>query len=197
MTMAFCDDCSVDCDAVRMQYLIEVRTPAGETVSIAPTNNAYLDRREMVVLEMPADVSVAQLALAPVVLVCEECAGEREVLRSWDEENGGDVNPDWYKLQIIAKNDAGQPNIVIRTLPYGKKPSRLPLDRWDLEEGDFLGGTAFTVVYYQATRDNTLWFSSEDNSFGFFVKVGAVKGPFPQVMLIKYGIIGSVPFSRN
>ena len=197
MTIAFCDDCKVGCDAIGMQYLIEVRTPAGEKVSIAPTNNAYLDQGEMVVLEMPADVSVAQLAMAPVVLVCEDCAGEREVFRGCGAENGGDVNPDWYKLQIIAENDAAQPSIAIRTLPFGKNPSRLPLDRWELEDGDFLGGTAFTVVYYQATRDNTLWFSSEDNSFGFFVKVGAVKGPFPQAMLIEYGVIGSVPFSRN
>ena len=196
MTIAFCDDCRVGCDAVRMQYLIEVRTPTGETVSIAPTNNAYLDLRDMVVIEMPADVSEAQLDMAPVLLVCDDCAGEREVLRSWDAEYG-DVNPDWYKLQIIAKNDSEQPSIAIRVLPYGKKASHLPLDCWNLEKGSFLGGTAFTVVYYKGTRNDTLWFGSEDNTFGFFVKVGGVEGTFPKVMLIEYGTIGSVPFSRN
>ncbi|MDE2688522.1 MAG: hypothetical protein OXI16_13645 [Chloroflexota bacterium] len=196
MKTAICDDCKAVCDAGRMQYIVEVQTPAGKTVSIAPTNNAYLDRREMAVLEAPAGVSESQLAEAPVLVVCNDCIRERAVFRSRDGEND-EVNPEWYKLRFIAKNDEGQEDIAIRVLPYGEKASRLPLGCWHLKEGDFLGGTAFTAVYYKATRDDTLEFSSQDNTFGFFVKVGSVKGHFPRAMLIEYGSVRAVPFSRN
>lgn len=202
MLTAICDDCGEGCDGMRMEYLVEVTTDLGKEISIAPINNGYLDKREMIVREIPAHISEVQLATAPVKLVCEKCTAARLIVRCNETPPESadalpEVHSDWFNMQIIAKNEDGKPSMAIRTLPVGSQQAHLPLSKWELPEGSFLQGTDFTTVFFQVTRDNSYWFSSKGNKFGFFVKVEAVQGAVPDAILIECGIIRSAPQSVN
>ena len=82
LVVSMCDDCKIGCDASRMEFLLEVFTPRGETFILAPANNARLDNRMLRFDGDSVGIPNPEITVKNIILTCEDCAAKREVLRS-------------------------------------------------------------------------------------------------------------------